>query len=1243
MPTPVENYIFNELPRRFVADSSLATGSSLTASWLLVATGNGFQVNLVDPATLGFEPEVVAGNDTQYYRGDKTWATLNAAAVGAIASSEKGQALGVATLDADGYVELSQINPAVIERVVVVADEAARYALTTAQVQNGDVVNQQLDGNNDPNPSMWFVYDDTNLDNSSGYLPFSAGVAASVQWSGVSGKPAIIGDLEAITNPNDTDILWFQGGSLVVTDIGTLKTELALGISDIEDLQDDLDGKQDQAEILDRLSELPAQDNSFGILVRDTDGYFQGREVVGTKGITVTEGDGNADNISIGLEEVGTAGTYGDDDNFPVYEVNAYGQVTGTTTKSLVKDTLTLLDQVADQTLVANTTYEIGEYTNTLNLLMPDPVPGGTTVTLAVPMILAAPVGDITVVFPTGKELFGFLSSIPLKATLDPLPGDRIVFTYSSNASKWVFYKTQSLYQKRLYLVGTSSSNPTLDPHIHHSFISNATTNRSISIPDTDIDLSAVGQTEFFTSEFVLKDSTTPTKEIGFNASQISGGQTRIISMPDADVDLGNITEVLNVAAAESISVEANRNYHIVASGSFTINADMLSAGNIVQITSVLDSSASAITVTFSGISSYFSEVGGSAGSAKLYPASSITLWRKTSGVFYRRTGVQFAAEFMLRKDGNSSLRTTFDNSAITNNRSVAFPDKNVDLGKILVIDNVTTNSVFTVSANTSHLIYASSSFTLNCALLATGTSNHGVELINNSNNTITITLDTGTTFKTVSGTTITSVTIYRGGGYRFYRSSTNIICYELGVLDSQSFKIRQNTTDFVTSFNNSAITSSNTITIPNANVNLGNVAQAATGSINGYLSSTDWTTFNNKKSLPEIKSASFTAEINKAYSLGTPTATLNIQFPTGTVTGQEIVTHINRAALTYTVFAVPAAGQHVAYVGAGTYQIVSGFCDHILRWVFNSSNSAWELLEIVPAGSITDTITFCSTTNIQSRLKLNLPTATGTYQWYTPAKNINFGDLPSVATNDTNSIALAALRCRILGGSGNTVSGTGNVVINSTSATLSTTTNTTFINSLWSISGSQSGIVAVGVRNNFMQTQPLDNTIAIGSANNNDLFTYPVAACTANNSLFASSDSVPVSGTLYATTNGSQTLSSANCLPAPTNGGTAQYEVDFIVSVGAVGLASTACNATGCIAMRRIFTVFKNNSGAAVLSTVDTVGTDRTLGAIGGTFTPTIALSGTTHVTVGITRASGAAGQEAMAISCRVRAHLTR
>lgn len=435
---------------------------------------------------------------------------------------------------------------------------------------------------------------------------------------------------------------------------------------------------------------------------------------------------------------------------------------------------------------------------------------------------------------------------------------------------------------------------------------------------------------------------------------------------------------------------------------------------------------------------------------------------------------------------------------------------------------------------------------------------------------------------------------------------------------------------------------------------------QAATATLSGYLSSTDWSTFNSKKSLPEVKSASFTAEINKAYSLGTPTATLNIQFPTGTVTGQEIVTHINRAALTYTVFAVPAAGQHVVYVGAGTYQITSGLCDHILRWVFNSSTSVWEMLEIVPAGSISDVIAFCSSTNIQSRLKFNLPTATGTYQWYTPAKDINFGNLSSVATTDNNALSAGHIRCRILGGNNNTLSGTNNTAVGCTYTSLNNTnvvaigcanftatgaafTSCTFVGSNPALITAATKSIMLGMRNSYMQTNPVTGSLFLGASDNPDLFTYPVAAATVVNNLFASSDSVPVSGTLYATTNGSQTLSSDNCLPIPISCGTAQYEVDFIVSVGAVGLASTSCNATGCIAMRRIFTVFKNNAGAATISTVDTVGTDRTLGAIGGTFTPTIALSGTTHVTLGITRASGAAGQEAMAISARVRAHLTR
>ena len=186
---------------------------------------------------------------------------------------------------------------------------------------------------------------------------------------------------------------------------------------------------------------------------------------------------------------------------------------------------------------------------------------------------------------------------------------------------------------------------------------------------------------------------------------------------------------------------------------------------------------------------------------------------------------------------------------------------------------------------------------------------------------------------------------------------------------------------------------------------------------------------------IPEVKSASFTAVTGKAYTLGSPGSTLNIQFPVGTTDGEEIIIHVNRSAQTQTVYTVPPAGQHVAYVGAGSYQLVSGFCDHILRFEFVLSTQLWELKGIVPAGSIIDVMAFRSSTNVLSSLKFNLPTADGAYQWYTPAKNINFGELANVATTDGNN--LSGTRNRIVGGSYNTVSGTDNIAIGCSYVTL--------------------------------------------------------------------------------------------------------------------------------------------------------------------------------------------------------------
>ena len=82
-----------------------------------------------------------------------------------------------------GVLSLDNIPKSAVERVVPVTDDAARLKLTSANVQNGDVVKVTSTG------QMYFVVDDTKLTTEAGYMVFSAGTAAAVPWSGITGKP----------------------------------------------------------------------------------------------------------------------------------------------------------------------------------------------------------------------------------------------------------------------------------------------------------------------------------------------------------------------------------------------------------------------------------------------------------------------------------------------------------------------------------------------------------------------------------------------------------------------------------------------------------------------------------------------------------------------------------------------------------------------------------------------------------------------------------------------------------------------------------------------------------------------------------------------------------------------------------------------------------------------------------------------------------------------------------------------
>ena len=151
---------------------------------------------------------------------------------------------------------------------------------------------------------------------------------------------------------------------------------------------------------------------------------------------------------------------------------------------------------------------------------------------------------------------------------------------------------------------------------------------------------------------------------------------------------------------------------------------------------------------------------------------------------------------------------------------------------------------------------------------------------------------------------------------------------------------------------------------------------QAATSTLSGYLSSTDWSTFNGKQA--------------------------------ALVSGTNIKT-VNGSSLLGNGDLVVSATE----VNDNVFRIVDS--DNISRKI------AFDAVNVANSTTVTLTV---------------------------PNKNIDFGDLPSVATNDDN--VLGGTRCRILGGSSNTVSGTDVLAVGS--ANLIT-------------SSAQDGLVVTGLR----------------------------------------------------------------------------------------------------------------------------------------------------------------------------------
>lgn len=132
-----------------------------------------------------------------------------------------------------GVIGIENIPKAALERLKRVADDAARFALTIDDVQNGDTVKVLA------TEKIYAIIDDTKLSSEEGYEVYIAGAAASVPWSGVTEKPEKF-------NPSEHN---HKGSEITLT--GYVKAETAAAIKDTDSLnvavgklENGLDGKQ---------------------------------------------------------------------------------------------------------------------------------------------------------------------------------------------------------------------------------------------------------------------------------------------------------------------------------------------------------------------------------------------------------------------------------------------------------------------------------------------------------------------------------------------------------------------------------------------------------------------------------------------------------------------------------------------------------------------------------------------------------------------------------------------------------------------------------------------------------------------------------------------------------------------------------------------------------------------------------------------------------------------------------------
>ena len=135
-----------------------------------------------------------------------------------------------------GTIDIARLPPAALERMHIVADQTARYALTTSTVQEGDTVKQTDTG------VMYLVVDSTKLNSADGYTEYSAGTASKAiadedGTSIKSGYVNVAGNQTVTGNKKFTGSNTFNG----IKSTGVIRVEKSTGDTEFEIVNGEVD------------------------------------------------------------------------------------------------------------------------------------------------------------------------------------------------------------------------------------------------------------------------------------------------------------------------------------------------------------------------------------------------------------------------------------------------------------------------------------------------------------------------------------------------------------------------------------------------------------------------------------------------------------------------------------------------------------------------------------------------------------------------------------------------------------------------------------------------------------------------------------------------------------------------------------------------------------------------------------------------------------------------------------------